>query len=240
MRKFAGCDTEADVRKRLQAEQMRRWLDAQAQITSAKKAAAVEEDRQWAESNKQLYELRTEIEEQRAAAERASKRDQYRFAQEATEAKAQRVAAQRATEMAANARDIASNLAFIDRLENPVGSALGAHRVRRDHYRGATSAMAADRDRVRAQQLADAEIAAKAAAQEESRRAREERRMLAYIQQRDALAEEERKLRDREEYRRDLEAQILAKEQADAAAKAERSAQGFSEGFFGAFGRSDR
>ena len=85
MRKFAGCDTEAQVRKRLQAEQMKRWLDAQSSMAAAAKAAKVEEDRRWAEHNKQLYTLRTEIEEQRAVAEKASKRQQYAFAQEARE-----------------------------------------------------------------------------------------------------------------------------------------------------------
>ena len=240
MRKFAGCDTEAQVRKRLQAEQMKRWLDAQSSMAAAAKAAKVEEDRRWAEHNKQLYTLRTEIEEQRAVAEKASKRQQYAFAQEARDAADRKRREARQLEDELNARDIASNVSFLDGLENPAGSALGAHRIRRDHYRGATPAATAARDAVRRRQLEEAEMAAKVAAEEESRRAREERRMLAYIQKRDALAEEERKATTREEYKRVLEAQIRSKEERDAAEKAERSGSGFGAGFFGAFGRSDR
>lgn len=234
---FAGEDATGPERRRVQQKQIQDWADQQ---LAGKHAAAAEEkqaDMDYAAYLQQVDTVRGQVEAEEAAA-RKQANDEFRAENERLlKMKAERQHAERNADAAASLAEEQYKLSQVEDLSSGE-SALGAHRIRKDHYKGMS------RDQIAAIYAEnDAIVAAKNAAKDAEKA--EDLAWAAHQQSlRDHMAAVERdaaaEVRSRNmSAQRDILNQRSEQASMRATAKAANSNQ-VDPAFFRQFGTSDR
>lgn len=238
---FDGEDLMEGDRRMLQAAQMRAWCLAQQREKEERLAAEKAADKEYAAYLESLGKMRDDLTAQ-AKAEQAAriaaiKAANDRMILEKSElskrsAALDTTASLREVEAACTGGMLAESL-------SDATSALGAHRIRREYYRGMTEEdkqkwledIAAQREE-QAEKALQEKLDDLAVAQEQMDLVRKARRYEVEVEKEREAA--------RLRHLAELERQRADKRERDAAAEAERQSRGIGAAFFGAFGRSDR
>lgn len=241
MQVFDGEDLKEAERRELQAKQMKNWCIEQNMKKRVARIRELEEEYEYRRFMEQVEELRQRADE--VALAEAKRRVEEAKAKNAAlieERKAERQR-RREEEEAANEAQLAAALDGGILAEGPADarSALGAGRIRPDHYRGMSSEQSRKYRELQAQQREAARLRKeeeRAAERAEAARMNEILRAAARIE---AAQEEQRKVAAAQ-YKAALDQQKLHNEAQRARQREEDMQPAFTDGFFGGFGQSDR
>lgn len=241
MQMFTGEDLKEADRRALQQKQMREWCMEQNTLKRAGKIREYEDELAYRRYLEHIEELRKAADAAAAEAEaariKANKLENDRLAMEAAEARKRA----KEEEEAANAAEIARTVEGGILSEDPADarSALGPHRIRRDHYRGMSAAQVAAYREAQAEQrrrAAERKAAEKAEDIEDARRQRDQLRAAARLEAQQAA----QAAKEKAQYAAALAQQRKAFEARAARERKEALEPAFTDGFFGGFGQSDR